>query len=157
MGNQTSPRRSPRRANLPASSSTSARTASVGSVSSSVSSLPILVAGTRPVHSSVGAWQCLQAYRSLCRWFDCPMRAGQGSMSSTQARAHEKLEAKKSAVFSVLAKATHKDELDLAGACRSSCPLRPPSHVFLMISLPFRLLAYSPILMLCCSFLVPCS
>lgn len=43
-------------------------------------------------------------------------------MNSTKARAHEKLEAKKSAVFSVLAKATHKDEIDLAGARRLYFP-----------------------------------
>lgn len=36
-------------------------------------------------------------------------------MTAKKAREHEKLEAKKSAVFAVLAKATHEDERDLAG------------------------------------------
>lgn len=43
-------------------------------------------------------------------------------MSSKKAREHDKLEAKRSTVFSVLAKATHEDEADLAGHPAPACP-----------------------------------
>jgi|LauGreDrversion2_3_1035106.scaffolds.fasta_scaffold35468_1 hypothetical protein len=42
---------------------------------------------------------------------------GSSGMSTVRARDHEMFEAKKATVFSILNKATHNDEQDLAGQC----------------------------------------